>query len=102
MLLPISEMIRYRGQVADPRNRNQQFDQSGQEGLGGLGLLVEASDPPLHLGVDDADRLLQRIVLVQMEFEQEAVMIGEPAVESVMELLPCGLQPSVAQRRQFD
>src|SRR5580700_12325944 len=31
---------RYRGQVADPRNRNQQFDQSGQGGLGGLGLLV--------------------------------------------------------------
>ena len=36
-----------------------------------------------------------------MEFEQEAVMLGEPAVESVMELLPRGLQPPVAQRRQF-
>ncbi len=62
---------RQRRQPADPGDRHQQTDQVAKPGLG-LDPLVKAREASLRLAVDYSDRLVQRVVLPQMQLQQEA------------------------------
>src|SRR5208282_280439 len=79
-----------------PGDRHQQTDQVAKPGLG-LDPLVKAREARLRLAVDYSDRLVQRVVLPQMKLKEEAMMVGEAAVQRVVEFLRRGLQPSVGQ-----
>jgi len=55
--------------------------------LVGSGLGVHAPNSPIDFLIDLSDRVIQAIPLAQVEFEQEAVVIRQPPMQRIVELL---------------
>jgi hypothetical protein len=65
-------------QGADVGDCAQQSDQSAKGGLTVGRLLVQLGNRGIDLAIDLRDRQVERVVLPEMELQQEAMMIGEP------------------------
>lgn len=87
-------------QGADARNRVEKMDQGAKGGLPGRHLLVHGGDRGINRPVDLDDRLVQRVILLEVEPEQETVMIGQPPMQRIVKLFGCGLDASIGQGRQ--
>jgi hypothetical protein len=74
------------GQRADTGDRAQECDQIPKGGSAAGRLPVEPGDGFVDLTIDPRDRCIQGVVLAKMEIEQEAMMIGQAAVQRIVEL----------------
>jgi hypothetical protein len=87
------------GQGADAGDRAQKGDQGPKRGLPDRNLLVHLGHRRSDLAIDPLDGRAQGVVLADMELEQEAMMIGQPPMERVVELFRRGLDLPVGQRQ---
>ena len=65
----------------------QKLDQGAKWHLVGSHLRAQAGDPLIDFPVDLSDRLIQAIPLTQVELEQEAVVVRQPPMQRIVELL---------------
>jgi hypothetical protein len=92
---------RCRRQAADARNGVEKTDQGSKAGLTGRHLLVHPRDRGIDLLVDPDDPRRRRVVLVEVQLEQEAVVPGQTAMQRIIQRLRRGLDPAIGQRRQM-
>jgi len=76
-----------RRQGADAGDRCEQTDQIGKSGLVGPGLLIHAIDPSIDFAIDNPDRRVERVPLAEMQLEKEAVMVGQPPMQRIVQFL---------------
>jgi autotransporter passenger strand-loop-strand repeat protein len=92
---------RRRRQGADARHGGQAEDQGAKGGLSVFDLLVQPFDPRVDFPIDVLDRRVHRIPLSKMKPEQKAVMLSQPPMQGIMEVLAGRLDAPAGQRRQL-
>src|SRR6266436_3825179 len=74
-------------QGADSGDGAQKLDQGAKGDLTARPLRMQAADPLIDLAVDLSDRPIQAIPLLQVQVEEKAVVVRQPPVQRVVELL---------------
>ena len=92
---------RRRREDTDAGDRAQQQDQLAKGHLSVLRRRVHALDPSIDLPIDVLDRRIRCIPLCEMQLQQEAVMIGQPPMQSIVEFLGRRLDAAMGQGRQL-
>ena len=90
-----------RREDTDTGDRAQQQDQLAKRHLSVLRRRVHALDPSIDLPIDVLDRRIRCIPLCEMQLQQEAVMFGQPPMQSIVEFLGRGLDAAMGQGRQL-
>jgi len=99
----LADLRKYGGgrQSVDAGYSAKQTDQGSKAGATRLHLRIHVGDRRFDLPVDLDDRLVQGVVLAQVELEQEPMMIRQPTMQRVVQLLGRGLDPPVGQSSQL-
>lgn len=69
-------------QNLDSRDRAEEAGQGSKVGLAGLHLLVHPGNRRIDRFIDPGDRRRRRVVLLQIQLQQEAMVVGHPAVQA--------------------